>query len=89
MTNTIVKVIPNDTCFSITWVITNKCNYDCMYCPAELHAGDAIYSLSKMQSYWLDIFNKTEVKEILTPYQGLKDGIIQDLWERYYTKQKD
>ena len=38
---------------------------------------------------YLDIFNKTAVKEILTPYQGLKDGIIQDLWERYYTKQKD
>jgi hypothetical protein len=35
-----------------------------MYCPAELHAGDAIYSLSKMQSYWLDIFNKTRDKNL-------------------------
>lgn len=64
MANAIVKVIPNDACFSITWVITNKCNYDCMYCPAALHAGDAIYSLSKMQSYWLDIFNKTRDKNL-------------------------
>ncbi|MDP2175396.1 MAG: phosphatase [Bacteroidota bacterium] len=38
---------------------------------------------------YLDILKRTSITEILTPYQGLKDGIIQDLWERYYTKQKD
>jgi len=37
---------------------------------------------------YLDIFNRTSVSEILTPYHGLKDGIIQDLWEKYYTNQK-
>lgn len=38
---------------------------------------------------YLDIFTRTSIVDILTPYHGLKDGIIQDLWERYYTKQKD
>ncbi len=38
---------------------------------------------------YLDIFKRTSITEIMTPYHGLKDGIIQDLWERYYSKQKD
>lgn len=38
---------------------------------------------------YLDIFKRTTITEIMTPYHGLKDGIIQDLWERYYSKQKD
>jgi len=38
---------------------------------------------------YLDIFKRTNISEIMTPYHGLKDGIIQDLWERYYSKQKD
>jgi exopolyphosphatase/guanosine-5'-triphosphate,3'-diphosphate pyrophosphatase len=38
---------------------------------------------------YLDIFKRTSITEIMTPYHGLKDGIIQDLWERYYENQKD
>ncbi len=38
---------------------------------------------------YLDIFKRTTITEIMTPYHGLKDGIIQDLWERYFLKQKD
>ncbi len=38
---------------------------------------------------YLDIFQKTNIEEIMTPYHGLKDGIIQDMWEKYFTKQKD
>ncbi len=38
---------------------------------------------------YLDIFKRTSISEIMTPYHGLKDGIVQDLWERYYSKQKD
>lgn len=38
---------------------------------------------------YLDIFKRTSITEIMTPYHGLKDGIVQDLWERYYAKQKD
>lgn len=37
---------------------------------------------------YLDIFKRTNITDIMTPYHGLKDGIIQDLWERYYDKQK-
>ncbi len=38
---------------------------------------------------YIDIFKNTNVNEIMTPYHGLKDGIIQDLWERYFKNQKD
>jgi exopolyphosphatase/guanosine-5'-triphosphate,3'-diphosphate pyrophosphatase len=38
---------------------------------------------------YIDIFKRTNVTDIMTPYHGLKDGIIQDLWERYYKRQKD
>ncbi len=38
---------------------------------------------------YLDIFKRTSITEIMTPYHGLKDGIVQDLWERYFAKQKD
>lgn len=38
---------------------------------------------------YIDIFKRTNISEIMAPYHGLKDGIIQDLWERYYKNQKD
>lgn len=38
---------------------------------------------------YLDIFKRTNITDIMTPYHGLKDGIIQDLWERYFVNQKD
>lgn len=38
---------------------------------------------------YIDIFGRTNVSDIMTPYHGLKDGIVQDLWERFYTRQKD
>lgn len=37
---------------------------------------------------YLDIYNRTRITEIMTPYHGLKDGIVQDLWERFFTKQR-
>ncbi len=38
---------------------------------------------------YLDVFKRTSITEVMTPYHGLKDGIIQDLWERYFQNQKD
>ncbi len=38
---------------------------------------------------YMDIFRRTNISDIMTPYHGLKDGIIQDLWERYFEKQRD
>jgi MoaA/NifB/PqqE/SkfB family radical SAM enzyme len=35
-----------------------------MYCPDFLHAGDRIFSLSEMQSYWIDIFDKSRHKNL-------------------------
>lgn len=60
----IIKITPNVECFAVTWTITNKCNYDCMYCPEYLHAGDRTYSLDQMKSYWMNIFDKTKNKNL-------------------------
>ena len=38
---------------------------------------------------YMDIFKRTSITDIMTPYHGLKDGIIQDLWERYFENQKE
>lgn len=37
---------------------------------------------------YIDIFKRTNITDIMAPYHGLKDGIIQDLWERYFVKQR-
>ncbi|MBC7426163.1 MAG: hypothetical protein H7321_06470 [Bacteroidia bacterium] len=33
---------------------------------------------------YLDIFSETRVDEVMAPFQSLKDGIIQDLWEKHF-----
>jgi len=61
MTNNIIRVEPVEKFFSITWNLGRRCNYDCMYCPPELH--DSVtphHSLEKLKSYWTDIFTKTQ-----------------------------
>lgn len=64
MTAKIIEITPVENYFSITWAITNKCNYECMYCPSELHSGSTQYTFDQMQKYWLDIFDKTKSKNL-------------------------
>jgi len=60
----IIKITPINSYLSIGWSITNKCNYDCMYCPDKWHNGKNQYTLIQLQQYWIDIFNKTKDQQL-------------------------
>lgn len=66
--NKIVKIVPTEDCFRISWIIHLKCNYDCMYCPPERHTDqNDMLSLEQLQSHWTQIYEKTQHKNL--PYK--------------------
>lgn len=68
MTEKIIRVEPVPNYFSLTWMLGSRCNYDCMYCPSELHdASSQPHSLETMQQVWINIYNKTKQKNL--PYK--------------------
>ena len=61
MLDKIIKVEPTDKYFSITWMTGKRCNYDCMYCPSEIHDNVSIcHDLETMQTAWHNIYSKTK-----------------------------
>jgi MoaA/NifB/PqqE/SkfB family radical SAM enzyme len=69
MFDKIVSVAPTEKYFSLTWKLTNRCNYDCMYCPPAWHnnTDNAMHSLSTLQNAWTRILEKTSNLEL--PYK--------------------
>lgn len=68
MTNQIVSVTPVPEYFNLTWMLGSRCNYDCMYCPTELHDSTSRpHDLDQMQQAWKNIFEKTKHKKL--PYK--------------------
>ena len=68
MSNQIIKIEPVPKYFSITWMLGSFCNYDCMYCPSELHdTTSRPHDLDTMQSVWKNIYKKT--KHLRLPYK--------------------
>lgn len=64
----IISVRPVPEYFSITWMLGSRCNYDCMYCPTELHDSTSRpHDLATMQQVWLNIYEKTRDKNL--PYK--------------------
>ena len=64
----IVKVEPVEPSISLTWMLGSRCNYDCMYCPSELHDNISTHpSLEKLQTVWHNFYNKTHGQ--LMPYK--------------------
>lgn len=64
----IIQVTPTDQYFSITWKLTVRCNYDCMYCPTNWHNNHGPeHSLDSLQSAWNSIVDKT--KHLNLPYK--------------------
>lgn len=57
----ITSVKPAERYFSITWKITVKCNFDCMYCPHEWHDNHGSnHDLGSLQRAWRSILSKTQ-----------------------------
>jgi molybdenum cofactor biosynthesis enzyme MoaA len=68
MSDTIVRVTPVPEYFSLTWMLGSRCNYDCMYCPTELHDSTSRpHDLATMQQVWRNIYEKTQDKDL--PYK--------------------
>jgi MoaA/NifB/PqqE/SkfB family radical SAM enzyme len=63
--NKIISIQPTEKVFSITWMLGRRCNYDCMYCPSELH--DKVskhHDLVKLQEAWKNIHKQTAAKQL-------------------------
>jgi MoaA/NifB/PqqE/SkfB family radical SAM enzyme len=57
----IIKIEPVPKYYSLTWMLGSFCNYDCMYCPTELHdASSRPHDLDTMQIVWRNIYEKTK-----------------------------
>lgn len=61
----IISVHPVPEHFSITWMLGPRCNYDCMYCPDELHDSTSIpHDLETMQQAWVNIYQSTKKRNL-------------------------
>lgn len=68
MSNRIVSVTPSENYFSITWKLSIRCNYDCMYCPSKWHNNtDQHHTLEALQTAWLKIYERS--RHLNLPYK--------------------
>lgn len=68
MIPSIIKVVPVEQVFSITWMLGPRCNYDCMYCPPEWHDKHTKHrTLTELKDAWISIFEKS--KHLALPYK--------------------
>jgi len=64
----IVKVEPVEENISLTWMLGSRCNYDCMYCPTDLHDSTSRYpDLTTLKNAWISFYNKTQ--HLSLPYK--------------------
>lgn len=65
---TIVRIDPVPRQFSVTWMLGSRCNYECMYCPAELHDKTSQHhDLVTLQRTWQQIVDKSQHLDL--PYK--------------------
>lgn len=66
--NSIISVKPTEPSIAITWMIGSRCNYDCMYCPTELHDTTSKHpDLEQLKTVWQNIYKKTNKQGL--PYK--------------------
>jgi len=64
----VIKVVPVPEYFSITWTLGSRCNYDCMYCPTELHDSTSRHhDLGTLKQMWQRVHEKS--KHLGLPYK--------------------
>ena len=64
----IIRVEPTVETVSLTWNLGSRCNYDCMYCPADIHDMTSAHpDLNKLKNTWNIFYNKT--KQLNLPYK--------------------
>lgn len=53
---------------SLTWMIGSRCNYDCMYCPADVHDNTSKHAdLEQLKTAWNSLYEKTKHQNL--PYK--------------------
>ena len=61
----IISIQPVPEYFSITWMLGSRCNYDCMYCPTELHDNTSTpHDLQTMQTIWRNIYQQASTRSL-------------------------
>ena len=64
----IIQVEPTTPMIALTWMIGSRCNYDCMYCPSELHDKTSRHpDLKKLKTAWQSFYQKTKNQQL--PYK--------------------
>ena len=64
----IVLVEPTVPALSLTWMLGSRCNYDCMYCPAEFHDKSSRHpDLQTLKTVWRNFYEKTHDQNL--PYK--------------------
>lgn len=62
----IIRIDPIHKFFTIAWMLGSRCNYDCMYCPPELHdLTSSPHDLDVLKETWQNIYNSTKDKKLL------------------------
>lgn len=60
MLERIVRVEPTSPMIVLTWMIGSRCNYECVYCPSELHDMTSKHpDFEKLKKVWDDFYDKT------------------------------
>jgi len=69
----IISVQPAQEMVILTWTISSRCNYDCMYCPPEFHDSTSVTpDLETLQKSWNSFYEKTKHKNL--PYKVAVTG---------------
>jgi MoaA/NifB/PqqE/SkfB family radical SAM enzyme len=68
MLEKIIQVEPTESYVALTWMIGSRCNYECVYCPPELHDMTSTHpDLEKLKASWDSFYEKT--KHLNLPYK--------------------
>jgi len=57
----IIKIESLPKYYSISWMLGAFCNYDCSYCPTELHDSTSrLHDLETLKTAWQNVYQKTQ-----------------------------